>query len=139
MASESDPIAPRTWIAIDIAKGVNVALVEHPDRRRQRFRFAHWRDDYDDLVKFQCGCTAPCRIALEPTSDYHRTLAYRLVSERFDVVLESSVAGARLREAALNSRDKNDSKDAQVILRLLKQGMTQRYCDPLVTRTHDLQ
>jgi len=139
MASESDPMAPRTWVAIDIANGVNVALVEHPDGRRQPFRFAHRRDDYHDLVKFLCGCTAPCRIALEPTFDYHRTLAYRLVSQGFDVVLVSSVGGARLREAVFNSWDKNDPKDAQVILRLLKQGMTQRYCDPLVTRTHDLQ
>lgn len=29
MASETDAIAPRTWVAIDIAKGVNVALVEY--------------------------------------------------------------------------------------------------------------
>jgi len=139
MASGTDPIAPRTWVAIDIAKGVNVALVEHADGRLQRFRFAHRRDDYDELVKFLHGCTAPCRIALEPTADYHRTIAYRLVSEGFDVVLVSSVAGARLREAVFNSWDKNDPKDAQVILRLLKQGVTQRYCDPLVMRTHDLQ
>ena len=35
MASETDPIAPRTWVAIDIAKGVNVALIEHTDGRQQ--------------------------------------------------------------------------------------------------------
>jgi transposase len=139
MASETDPIAPRTWVAIDIAKGVNVALVEHADGRRERFRFVHGRGDYDRLVAFLRGCAAPCRIALEPTSDYHRTIAYRLISEGFDLVLVSSVAGARLREAVFNSWDKNDPKDAQVILRLLKQGVTQRYCDPLVMRTHDLQ
>lgn len=139
MASETDPIAPRTWVAIDIAKGINVALVEHADGRQQRFRFVHKRDDYDRLVAFLRECTAPCRIALEPTADYHRTIAFRLVSEGFDVVLVSSVAGARLREAVFNSWDKNDPKDAQVIMRLLKQGMTQRYCDPLVMQTHDLQ
>jgi len=139
MASEDDPIAPQTLVAIDIAKGVNVALVEHSDGRQQRFRFAHQRDDYDRLVAFLQGCPAPCRIALEPTADYHRTLAYRLVAEGFDLVLVSSVAGARLREAVFNSWDKNDPKDAQVIMRLLKQGMTQRYCDPLVAKTHDLQ
>jgi transposase len=139
MASEIDPIAPRTWVAIDIAKGVNVALVEHAGGRRERFRFVHARGDYDRLVAFLRGCAVPCRIALEPTSDYHRTIAYRLISEGFDLVLVSSVAGARLREAVFNSWDKNDPKDAQIILRLLKQGMTQRYCDPLVMRTHDLQ
>jgi transposase len=79
MASETDPIAPRTWVAIDIAKGVNVVLVEHSDGRQQRFRFVHQRDDYDRLVAFLKGCASPCRIALEPTADYHRTVAYRLV------------------------------------------------------------
>jgi transposase len=139
MASDIDPIAPRTWVAIDIAKGVNVALVEHSDGRRQRFRFAHRREDYDQLVSYLRSCLGPCRVALEPTADYHRTLAYRLVCEGFDLVLVSSVAGARMREAVFNSWDKNDPKDAQVILRLLKQGMTQRYCDPLLMHTHDLQ
>ncbi len=56
-------MAPRTWVAIDIAKGINVVLVEHPDGQRQRFRFEHRRDDY------------------------HRTLAYQLVSEGFDEVI----------------------------------------------------
>ena len=99
----------------------------------------HQRDDYDRLVAFLTSCAKPCRIALEPTADYHRTIAFRLVSEGFDLVLVSSVAGARLREAVFNSWDKNDPKDAQVIMRLLKQGMTQRYCDPVLMKTHDLQ
>jgi len=50
MASETDPIAPRTWVAIDIAKGINVVLVEHSDGRQQRFRFVHQRDDYDSAI-----------------------------------------------------------------------------------------
>lgn len=139
MASMTDPNAPRTWVAIDVAKGFNVALIEQDDGRQQRFRFVHSADDYDRLVDFLRSAATPCRIALEPTADYHRTLAYRLVSEGFDLVLVSSVAGARLREAVFNSWDKNDPKDAGVILRLLKQGMTQRYCDPLLMQTHDLQ
>jgi len=139
MASSIDPSAPRTWVAIDIAKGWNVALIEHADGRQQRFRFRHCHEDYQGFVTALRTALSPCRIALEPTADYHRTLAYRLVSEGFDVVLVSTVAGARLREAVFNSWDKNDPKDAAVILRLLKQGMTQRYCDPLLMQTHDLQ
>lgn len=139
MASNRDPSAPQTWVAIDVAKGWNVALIEHEDGRQQRFRFVHGAEDYDRLVHFLRSVAAPCRIALEPTADYHRTLAYRLVVEGFDLVMVSSVAGARLREAVFNSWDKNDPKDAGVILRLLKQGMTQRYCDPLLMQTHDLQ
>jgi transposase len=139
MTSTNNPTAPRTWVAIDVAKGWNVALVEQEDGQQQRFRFVHRLEDYDRLVGFLRDVPAPCRIALEPTADYHRTLAYRLVSEGFDLVLVSSVAGARLREAVFNSWDKNDPKDAGIILRLLKQGMTQGYCDPLVMHTHDLQ
>src|SRR4029079_6676062 len=38
-----------------------------------------------------------------------------------------------------NTWDKNDPKDAQVILQLMKTGMTQRYLDPFVTGHQDLQ
>lgn len=51
----------------------------------------------------------------------------------------SSIAGARYREAVFNSRDKNDPKDARVILALLKQGITQRFVDPLIAGHHGLQ
>lgn len=139
MASEGDGTAPATWVAIDVAKGWNVALIEHADGRRQRFRFAHSREDYDNLVAFLQAAPAPCRVGVEPTADYHRTLAYRLLAEGFDVVLVSSVAGARLREAVFNSWDKNDPKDAAVILRLMQQGLTLRYYDPVRHQTHDLQ
>ena len=57
----------------------------------------------------------------------------------FSSALVSSIAVARTREALYNSWDKNDPKDAQVILHLLKNGTTQRYLDPLVTGHHDLQ
>jgi transposase len=126
-------------VAVDVAKGWNVALIEQADGRRQRFRFTHSRLDYDNLVALLRAAPGPCRIGLEPTADYHRTLAYRLVAEGFEVVLVSSVAGARLREAVFNSWDKNDPKDAAVILRLMQQGLTLRYCDPVRVQTHDLQ
>ncbi len=51
----------------------------------------------------------------------------------------SSLAVARTREALYNSWDKNDPKDAQVILHLLKNGTTQAYLDPLITGYQDLQ
>lgn len=38
-----------------------------------------------------------------------------------------------------NSWDKNDPKDASVIMALLKQGMTQRYVDPVIAGHHGLQ
>ncbi len=66
-------------------------------------------------------------------------MAYRLLQEGFEVCRVSSVAGARYREAVFNSWDKNDPKDATVILALLKQGITLRYVDPLVAGHHGLQ
>lgn len=38
-----------------------------------------------------------------------------------------------------NSWDKNDPKDAQVLLHLLKTGVTQHYHDPLANHIHDFQ
>jgi transposase len=139
MASNLDPNAPRCWVAIDVAKKMNVVLIERSDGQSERFRFAHCREDYDRLAGHLRRLPTPCRIGLEPTADYHRTLVFHLLNQGFEVVFVSSLAGARLREAAYNSWDKNDPKDAQVILRMLKLGMTQRLVEPLLARTHDLQ
>lgn len=53
--------------------------------------------------------------------------------------LISSVALARTREALHNGWDKNDPKDAQVILHMLRIGATQAYVDPLAAGINDLQ
>ena len=129
-----------TWlVAIDIGKRFHAVLVEEPGGKRQRFQLASTREDYDRLVGFLQARSGPVRIALEPTGNLHRTLAYRLLREGFPVVSVSSVAGARYREAMFNSWDKNDPKDASVILHLLKQGIVQHYHDPLLAGDHDLQ
>src|SRR5215472_5187633 len=46
---------------------------------------------------------------------------------------------ARTRDALYHSWDKNDPKDAQVLLHLLKSGVTQRSHDPLVQGVNDWQ
>jgi hypothetical protein len=38
-----------------------------------------------------------------------------------------------------NSWDKNDPKDAAVILEMLRRGAVQRYVDPMLAGNHDLQ
>lgn len=53
--------------------------------------------------------------------------------------LVSSVSLARTREALHNSWDKNDPKDAQVILHMMEIGNTQLYYDPLASGTNDIQ
>ena len=78
-------------------------------------------------------------VGFEATGNYHRTLAHRLPSAGFELRLISSVALARTREALHNGWDKNDAKDAQVILHMLRIGATQRYIDPLAARINDLQ
>lgn len=62
-----------------------------------------------------------------------------MVTAGVDVVLVASLAVARYREARYTSWDKNDPKDAAVILELLKQGITLRYVDPVVAGWHDMQ
>jgi transposase len=80
-----------------------------------------------------------CEVALEPTGDYHRPLANFLLRCGHNVKFVSSIATHRTREALFNSWDKNDPKDAQVILHLLKGGITQHYADPLESGYQDLQ
>ena len=73
---------------------------------------------------------SPVLIGFEATGDYDRGPAYRLPSAGFELRLVSSVALARTREALHNGWDKNDPKDAQVILHMLRIGATQRHVDP---------
>jgi transposase len=79
------------------------------------------------------------RVVFEATGNYHRPLAHLLKTEGFHLELIASLAVARTREAMHNSWDKNDPKDAQVLLHLLKTGVTQHYHDPLANQIHDFQ
>jgi transposase len=129
---------PASWVAIDIAKGVHVVLAESP-RGRRAFRIANRLEDVQEFVAFLTTLPQPVRIGFEPTGVYHRPLAYQLVAAGLDVVLIASLACARYREAMFTSWDKNDPKNAQVLLELLKQGITMRYVDPLIAGWHDVQ
>lgn len=134
----SQDATPATWVAIDIAKDSHAVLVESPAGQR-RFRLANTLEDVVAFVEFLKQQPAPVRIAFEPTGMYHRPLAYRLVTAGFDVVLVSSLTCSRYREARYTSWDKNDPKDARVILEVMQQGMTMRYVDPLLAGWHDVQ
>jgi transposase len=126
-------------VAIDIARYSNAVLVETGAGKRHRFRMANTAADFERLLNFLHGLPGVCRVALEPTGDYHRPIAHRLLTEGFEVVGISSVAQARYREAMFNSWDKNDPKDAAVILEMLRRGAVQRYVDPMIAGHHDLQ
>ena len=88
-----------------------------------QFRMANIAYDHDKLVEFIRELPQPCRIGFEATGNYHRALGIRLASEGFDTCLNSSIAGARYRVVMFNSWDKNDPKDAEVLLELLKKAL----------------
>ena len=137
-ATPPENMAPQTWAAIDVAKDAHVVLVESPRGRRQ-FRVANTLAELQALVAHLQAQPQPIRVGFEPTGVYHRLLAYQLVTAGVDVVLIASLACVRYREARYTSWDKNDPKDAAVILELLKRGITMRYVDPLVAGWHDVQ
>ncbi len=139
MTARQEVTPAATYVAIDIAKRTHAVLIETSDGKQRRFRMASTHEDHQRLVDLLRTCPAPVRVAMEATGDYHRTLAYRLLREGLEVCLVSSMAAARYREAVFNSWDKNDPKDAGVILALLKQGITQRFVDPLMAGHHGLQ
>jgi transposase len=126
-------------VAIDIAKKKHDILIELPSGKRRKFVIQNTRSGFQSFFSFLKDLEQPCLIGIEPTADYHRNLAYFLQIEGFEVKLVSSIAVARTREALHNSWDKNDPKDAQVILHLLKTGVVQRFYDPVLNGTNDLQ
>jgi transposase-like protein len=132
--------APATLVAIDISKPRHEVLIEAPGQaRRRRLTILSTKADHDRLVEAFAAYGGPVLIGFEATGGYHRGLAYRLLSAGFELRLVSSVALARTREALHNGWDKNDLKDAQVILHMLRIGAAQRYVDPLAAGINDLQ
>jgi len=125
--------------AIDISKHRHVVLIEFPDGHRKKSKFPNTAKDFKAFSGHLKGFSLPCVIAFEATGNYHWPLAYYLHKEGFSLRLVSSVAAARTREALYNSWDKNDPKDAQVILHMLKTGVTQIYHDPMTSQFNDIQ
>jgi transposase len=129
-----------TLVAIDIAKDGHDVVIEAPARsRRRRCRMANTAADYQRLADYLRRSDAPALIGFEATGNYHRPLAFFLESQGFALRLIATLALARTREAMNNSWDKNDPRDAQVILHLLKTGLSQTWCDPRPRGTNDAQ
>jgi transposase len=127
-------------VAIDMSKHRQEVLIERPEGgRRRRMTVMATKAEYDRLADDLTAIARPIVVGFEATGNYHRTLAHRMLTAGFELRLISSVALARTREALHNSWDKNDSKDAQVILHMLQIGATQRYVDPLAAGINDLQ
>lgn len=131
---------PTILVAIDVSKARNDVLIEVPcAARRRRLVVPNTRLEHDRFVALLQSFESPVTAAFEATGNYHRPLAFRLLKAGVALRLVSSVALARTREALHNGWDKNDPKDAQVILHMLKIGATQTYADPLLTGINDIQ
>lgn len=127
-------------VAIDIAKARHEVLISIPGKkRRRRLTALNQLDDFKRLITSLASYGLPVQVAFEATGNYHRAIAYHLAAAGFEMKLVSSVSLARTREALHNSWDKNDPKDAQVILHMMEIGNTQFYHDPLVCGTNDIQ
>ena len=140
MISKTQFAADTVLVAIDIAKYRNEVLVAFPQRtRRKRLTVLNTRAEHDRFIAYLNSLDAPVGAAFEATGNYHRTLAWRLIDAGIDVRLVSSMALARTREALHNGWDKNDPKDAQVILNMMQIGACQTFHDPLLNGINDIQ
>src|SRR5689334_11932190 len=122
MADDANTTLGLNLVAIDIGRYSNAVLIETATGKRHRFRMANTAADFARLLKFLGALPGKCRIGLEPTGDYHRPIAHRLLANGHDVVSINSVALARYGDAMFHSWDKNDPKDASVILEMLRRG-----------------
>jgi len=135
-------IAQKTPVlrAIDIAKARHEVLIAVAGKKRRRgLTVFNELADFTLLIVALKDYGHPVRAAFEATGNGHRALVYHLATAGFEVKLVSSVALARTREALHDSWDKNDPKDAQVILHMIEIG-NEPFChDPLVRGTYDIQ
>ncbi len=123
MTKFSSTPAGAVLVAIDMARNRQEVLIERPEGgRRRRMTVLATKADYDGLAEQLGAIGRPIVVGFEATGNYHRTLAHRLLTEGFELRLISSLALARTREALHNGWDKNDPKDAQVILHMLRIG-----------------
>lgn len=129
-----------TLVAVDVAKSHNDLLIEPSGGGRRR----HFSDrQHSGRLPRPGRVPAPARrttvVGFEATGNYHRAIALFLYQQGFELRLIPTLALARTREALRNSWDKNDPKDAKVILHLLRTGVSQTWHDPLLNGTNDAQ
>jgi len=108
-----------TLVAIDIAKSYHEVLVEPPPpARRRRFRVANTLPEYQQLATYLRQLATRVLVGFEATSNYHRTLAYFLHRQGFDLRLIPTLALARTREAMHNSWDGDVRRIVEIEQRL---------------------
>ncbi len=127
-------------VGIDIAKNRHEVLIDVPEGSAgERLTILNTRD----RVRTPDGIAARARATrsrgVRGDGQLPPGAGLSLDQAGFETKLISSVGLARTREALHNGWDKNDPKDAQVILHMLTIGAEQFYHDPLVQGTNDIQ
>jgi transposase len=136
----SQPTEATVLLAIDIAKLRHDVLIQAPGwKSRKRLILLNTAVEFHRFADYLHDLKYPVRVGFEATGNYRRPLAHFLKNQGFHLELIPSLAVARTREAMHNSWDKNDPKEAQVLLHLLSTGFTQHFHDPLVNNIHDFQ
>ncbi|VEB95345.1 Transposase IS116/IS110/IS902 family [Cedecea lapagei] len=130
---------PVTRIAIDIAKKYHDAKIKRSDGRIVYLCFENSLAGYARLITATRSSGEKVVVAFEPTADYHRNIAWWLQEQGIECRLVSSLACARAREMLFKTWDKNDRKDASVILYLMEQGLSSPFFDPLLNKMMDIQ
>lgn len=139
MTYESNSIKMQVTVALDIAKRSHDAVVEFPTGKRISMKVANTIEGYRLLLERCRPERHKIRVGFEPTADYHRNIAYWLSQHDCECFLVSSLSSARAREMLYGTWDKNDRKDANVVLYLLNQGLMQPFHDPLISGIFDVQ
>lgn len=137
MTTSETNLKERTLVAIDVAKYEHTVLIEFPDGKQKKLRIKNRRSDLE-LLEVEIG-SKNCIIGLEPTCSFHRNVSFYFKNSGYEVRGISTLVLARTREALHNSWDKNDPKDCDVILYLLKQGMIQTLTEPAIEGYNHLQ
>ena len=79
-------------VAIDVAKRQNAVLIQLPGGARKKLTVTNDLHGYRELAHLLKKLKMPCKIGFEVTGNYHRTLAFYLRQQGFDLELISSVA-----------------------------------------------
>src|SRR5688572_6608904 len=78
MTATDSTARTRILVAIDIAKAKHEVLVELPTGKRRKMIVRNQLSDFRQLAGYLKRLEGALEIALEPTADYHRNLAYFL-------------------------------------------------------------
>ncbi len=132
MADQTQNSQKHTLVALDIAKKTHDAVIYFPSGKTVKMKVFNTLDGYSLLLERARQHDYSIQVAFEPTADYHRNIAHWLHDQGCECFLVSSLSCARAREMLFNTWDKNDRKDAAVILYLMQQGLMRPFYDPLI-------